>query len=116
MCGEILSKSVINPSESVRRDLDNSMLIPLHDFSLFFFCNVCHWWCIRESWDLCEYYKELDYIIVGEASIALLPGSVDEKPWNKALADPKVYDNVLDDLPKNLAAIFSPASDIRLRG
>ena len=84
MCAGNIMRSEISASKRVREDLDDSSLIPVHDFSFLYKCEKCCWWSIREGWTLCEYDRELDYLITGIA-----------KKWN--LSDKNMPISILRD-------------------
>jgi len=106
-CGEPLSVSPIEPSDTVREDLDDPYLIGTHNFSLLFRCKACQWWCVRGSWDLNEIGRDLDYLIVGVQFLPASSDNSDEQPWQKALVDPSIYQNS-EDIPETIAALFPP--------
>ena len=116
ICADDLSKSIIEPSKAMRKELDDPSYECNQDLgsSSLFTCNQCHWWCVRESYEFID--KEHvhrygdDYLIVGTAGYTETKTSRNmsinySKPWLKALDDPKTYDNVKR-LPKELAILF----------
>lgn len=105
-CGNSLVIASIKPSHCVAMELSDPHLIPVHGFSRLLKCSACHWWAIRESWTLCEWGKEYDFLIVGETAGTGLENT-DQRalPWSKALEDEHLYRSVLR-LPENLARLF----------
>ncbi len=94
VCGSSLSRSNIDPSECVSNDLSDMRLIPMHDFSHLYECRACQWWAVRESWSLCELYKDFDFLIVGEAErtgTAFENTNQKVMPWNLVLQNEHLY-------------------------
>ncbi len=112
MCGGHLTRSKIDPSKTVHDDLHYFSLIPVHDFSYLFICDDCQWWCIRESWTLCEVMNELDFIIISVPSsekMNSVTAWVQGTPWLKALADGQIYFRAQPMTPE-IAKIFPVSS------
>lgn len=107
-CGGSLSISDIAPSKVVARDLLHLSLIPVHEFSRMYWCNLCHWWGIRESWTFCECSSAPDYLIasVADGTQDLL-NNLDQLKLliREILDDEHVYDNALP-LPEALGQLF----------
>lgn len=109
-CGEALALSQVSPSQTVKDHLNDFLnLYTTHDFSLLYFCENCHWWCIRESWSWREFSNaDFDFIVVGVVSDDS-PGESDEKPWLKPMTNPAIYEN-RPIVPKNIAVLFQNVS------
>ncbi len=107
-CGKDISVSALSPSKSVT-DFLALATIPLHEFSVLYQCEDCHWWGIRESWSDRESSYDPDCLIVGkEKSVpdTNQPPSQDALPWNLALKDEHLYDKVLP-LPYTFGRLFA---------
>jgi hypothetical protein len=108
VCGSLLSRSNIDPSECVSKDLSNPGLIPIHEFSHLYECRACQWWAVRESWTLGETGQEYDFLIVGAAAgKGRVLENTDQQvlPWNQVLANEHLYDSALP-LPDILGKLF----------
>ena len=111
ICHAPITYSEVQESLAVKVYLEKAeKLIPVHDFSHLYVCQHCGWWCVREVFMLCELGDGIsDHLIVGLADdndSAHAPGKPDSrKPWETAMADPQVYDNVLY-LPAELGKLF----------
>ncbi len=107
-CGGPLARSDIEPSKSVSDDLAEWSLIPVHEFSCLYECGACQWWAVRESWTLCEYYKEYDFLVVGEAGWKGKPSkNADPRvlPWKQVLENKQLYCGT-SPLPAHLGELF----------
>lgn len=107
-CGSSLSRSDIDPSSAVSRDLVHWSLIPRHDYSYLYECTACPWWAVRESWSWCETMLDLDYLIVGAAEGAgTLPRDAARQDVlrEQVLQNEHIYERPLR-LPDKLAQLF----------
>ena len=112
MCGGRLSRSVMEPSISVCADFKYRSLMVHHIYTHLFICELCQWWCIRERWVFFEVGYDWDYVIVGVAANDLPPddrAEFQEKPWLKALSDPKVFYKA-EEVPPKLISLLPPAA------
>ena len=108
VCGGSLSRSNIDPSVCVSKDLSVMNLIPRHDFSYLYECKACKWWAVRESWSLCEWYKDFDFLIVGEVEgtgPAIENTNRQVMPWDQVLQNEHLYANAMP-LPDILGKLF----------
>lgn len=80
--------------------------IPAYYYSYLFFCDQCHWWCVRERWAECERMYDGDVLLIGVARSQKSVGIPDSKPWVKALADVHVYSHDLK-MPIEIYSMFS---------
>jgi len=107
-CGSSLSRSDIEPSTVVSRDLADWGLIPRHDYSYLYECTACLWWAVRESWSWCETMLDMDYLIVGEATgTATLPRDAARRDLlrEQVLNNDEIYKRPLR-LPDKLGQLF----------
>jgi hypothetical protein len=105
-CGNPVSISSISPSKNVSSDLSDPYLIPVHEFSRLYECKACQWWAVRERWTLCEWGKELDFLVVG--NVARTPLEENEpqiSAWKKVLEDEELYQGS-EPLPDHLLQLF----------
>jgi hypothetical protein len=111
MCRNPLNSRAQNPSTFITNDCAKyATLVLLHNYTILFTCDFCHFWFIRENWTFSEiWHGTNDYLVAGVMADLANPG-VETKdfilePWFRALSDPHLYDHA-QNLPYELKAIF----------
>lgn len=111
-CGELLVSTPIQPSLSVRSDLNPKELKTNHRFSYLFTCEKCHWWCMRENWKSGSINNYIfDYLVVGAIHGSAMSSNLyssptfSDQPWLAALQEPNLYGES-QNLPAELKRIF----------
>ncbi len=102
-CGSNLEQTEIKASAYTQFVLSFDP-IPAHWYSYLFTCKNCQWWCVRESFSLCEIMRDEDILLIGVRTNNQSGLHVDQKPWKKYLQEESVYfhDLVMTDEIKRL--------------
>lgn len=110
ICSEYLDMEVTNSTKALRKIF--SATKDCYYFSRLYKCGTCHWWCIRERFEVIDLAMVnlliLSPIIQKEPSSHLYKPNTtiaETEAWAKAIEDEQAYDN-LQKLPIDLESIL----------